>query len=153
MIRTKILGIHVLSNKAFAPYGRILVPTSEESPETSVPDAFDFYIVYRAFSGGWQLGYLTVETKEIDRLECHSTTPEAFVPLPLRGEAVLVVSTDPNQENSLHAFRLTKPVVLNAGIWHNVIHLVDGPAILIIENPDVTDSYHELPYIVRCNEK
>ena len=152
MKQVKRLIIHDLSHEAFEPYGRILVPRNEELPEVTVPDAFDFYVLDRVFSNGWQLGYLTVTNKHIERLECHVTTPEAFVPLPLSGEAVLVVSNDPSYEGNLLAFRLTKPVVLNMGVWHSVIHLVDAPTILIIENLGVTGSFYELGYSTGCNQ-
>ena len=146
MENVKRLTIHALSHEAFAPYGRILVPRNEELPEVTVSNTFDFYVIYKVFSSGWQLGYLTVTSKHVERLECHKTTPEAFVPLPLSGEVALVVSNDPSDESSLLAFRITEPVVLNAGVWHNVLYLAGVPAILIVENPDVTDSFYKLSY-------
>ena len=152
MEKVKQLIVYALSHEAFAPYGRILVPRNEELPEVTVPNTFDFYVIYKVFSSGWQLGYLTVTNTYVERLECHRTTPEAFVPLPLSGEAVLVVCNDPSDESSLLAFRITEPVVLKVGVWHNVLYLAGAPAILVVENPDVTDSFYQLSHPLRVIE-
>lgn len=136
-----------LTQAAFAPFGRILEPRADEAPEVSAEGSFDFYVLLGVESGGWQIGYLGLQTARLDELECHPRTPEVFSPL--RGECALVVSVDGKDPA---AFRLSRPIVLNAGVWHGVIRLSGNPTVLIAENNDVADEFVPLERPVVCGE-
>jgi ureidoglycolate lyase len=141
-----ILSVLELSAKAFAPYGQVLKPRSSDTPEISEVNLFDFYVLLKETSKGWQIGYLNVEGSAIRSLERHPNTSEAFVPL--RGSAALIVSSDPTDPDALRAFALDRPVVLNCGTWHNVICLGNKGEILIAESSDVVDEVYPLPEAV-----
>jgi len=146
----KHLPIEGLSQDKFDSYGRILTPSDGERPEVSEPEVFDFFLLFKMISSGWQIGYLTIQTKQVDSLERHPNTPEVFVPL--RGKAAIIASNDPNEDTSLHAFHLREPVVLRAGVWHNVVHIAGEVSILIIEGVNVIDDYFALNYSIQCDE-
>lgn len=141
-----ILSVLELSAKAFAPYGQVLKPRSDDKPEVSEANFFDFYVLLKETSKGWQIGYLNVEGSTTRSLERHPNTSEVFVPL--RGSAALIVSSDPTDPGALCAFALDRPVVLNCGTWHNVICLGNKGEILIAESSDVVDEFHPLPEVV-----
>lgn len=129
-----------LIQKSFQPFGRILKNLPTETPEVSEKDVFNFYVIFKEFAEGWQIGYLEQMGKKLKALECHPTTPEVFVPL--KGESVLLLSVEPREE--IVAFKLSKPVVLNRGVWHGVISLTEKSEILIMENQGVTDEFFKL---------
>jgi ureidoglycolate hydrolase len=129
-----------LIQELFELFGRILEPLSKETPKVKKEGFFNFFVIFKEFAKGWQIGYLEQMGKVVKVLECHPNTPEVFIPL--SGEAILLVAVDPKKEIS--AFKLDKPIVLNRGIWHGVISLSESSEILIVENPDVTSEFHEL---------
>jgi len=129
-----------LVQKLFQPFGRILENLPTETPEVSEKGIFNFYVIFKELSEGWQIGYLEQMGNVLKVLECHPTTPEVFVPL--RGESILLLSIKPEKE--IVAFKLEKPIVLNRGIWHGVISLTEKSEILIIENQGATDEFCEL---------
>jgi ureidoglycolate hydrolase len=133
-----------LQQGIFSSYGRILEPEKSETPEVSDPGNFDFYVTFKESSPGWQIGYLINEGKIVNQLERHPNTAEVFSPL--QGSAVLVVSKNPEDKNSITAFKLDKPVVLHRGVWHGVISLSEKAEILIVESPDVIDEFYHLPH-------
>lgn len=137
-----ILPLTRLEEDPFRPFGRILNPRPGEAAVVSEQDVFAFYVPFQELSGGWQIGFLEYTGRVLHQLERHPNTPEVFSPL--RGEALLVLATDPGDERAYRAFRLEKPIVLNRGVWHGVIALSPKPEILIVENPDVVDEYHPL---------
>jgi len=141
-----ILSVLELSAKAFAQYGQVLKPGSVDTPEVSEPNLFDFYVLLKETSKGWQIGYLNVEGSTIRSLERHPNTSEVFVPL--RGSAALIVSSDPTDPYALCAFALDRAVALNCGTWHNVICLGNKGEILIAESSDVVDEFYPLPEAV-----
>ena len=141
-----ILSMLELSVKAFAPYGRVLKPGAGDTPEVSEANFFDFYILLRERSKGWQIGYLSIEGSTARSLERHPNTSEVFVPL--RGSAALIVSSDPTDPSGLCAFALDRPVVLNCGTWHNVVCLGNKGELLIAESSDVVDEFYPLPEAV-----
>jgi ureidoglycolate hydrolase len=131
-----------LNQKLFEPFGRILHPKPDEKALVSEKGVFDFYVPFAERSGGWQIGFLEYTGKILHQLECHPNTPEVFSPL--KGEALLVLATDAEKESEYRGFRLEKPIVLGRGIWHGVICLSEKAEMLIVENPDVVDEFHEL---------
>ena len=127
-----------LTQELFKSFGRLLEPFPGEIPEVAEEDFFNFYVIFKEFSKGWQIGYLEQTGKYLKMLECHPTTPEVFIPL--SGEAVLVLAINPEEE--IIAFKLDKPIVLSRGIWHGVISLSKKSEILIVENENVTDKFY-----------
>jgi ureidoglycolate hydrolase len=140
-----------LDEEHFAPYGRILTPRKDETPEVSETGIFDFYVPFSDSSQGWQIGYLVNVAKRIDKLERHPNTPEVFSPLD--GKSVLVVSEDPGDPDSVFGFFLSKPIVFNRGTWHGVISVTKTSEILIVESPDVIDEFFQLPFWVTVSER
>ena len=129
-----------LIQELFEFFGRVLEPLPKETPKVTKEGIFNFFVIFKEFAKGWQVGYLEQIGKVVKVLECHPTTPEVFIPL--SGEAILLLAIDPEKEIS--AFKFDKPIVLSRGIWHGVISLSERSEILIVENPDVTSEFHEL---------
>jgi len=139
---TRKISIIELQQELFKPYGRLLEPNEIEVPEVSESGRFDFYVTFKESAQGWQIGYLFHKEKIINQLERHPNTAEVFSPL--NGESVLIVSENPEDENTICAFKLDKSIVLSRGAWHGVISLSDRAEILIVESPDVIDEYYQL---------
>jgi len=135
----KVLTLELMQ-ESFESFGRVLKPLPGETPKVAEEGVFNFFVIFKEFAEGWQVGYLEQTGKVVKVLECHPTTPEVFIPL--SGEAVLLLAIDPEEE--ITAFKLDKPVVLSRGIWHGVISLSERSEMLIVENPDVNDEFHEL---------
>jgi ureidoglycolate hydrolase len=127
-----------LTQESFESFGRVLEPLPGETPEVAEEDFFNFFVIFKEFAEGWQIGYLEQIGKVLKMLECHPTTPEVFIPL--RGEAILLLAINPEEE--ITAFKLDKPIVLTRGIWHGVISLSKKSEILIVENENVTDKFY-----------
>ncbi|MCK4805148.1 MAG: ureidoglycolate lyase [Spirochaetes bacterium] len=142
MASPRKISIIGLQQELFKPYGRLLEPDEIEVPEVSESGRFDFYVTFKESAQGWQIGYLFNEEKMINQLERHPNTAEVFSPL--NGESVLIVSENPEDENTIIAFKLDKSIVLSRGAWHGVISLSDRAEILIVESPDVIDEYYQL---------
>ena len=132
-----------LTQELFQPYGRILEPEESEVAEVSEPEIFDFYVTFKESSQDWQIGYLKQTGKIVDKLECHPNTAEVFSPV--SGRAVLILATEPDNKDTMRAFKLEKPIVLNRGVWHGVISLSEKSEMLIVESPDVVDEFYQLP--------
>jgi ureidoglycolate hydrolase len=137
-----VITVSDLNQRLFEPFGRILEPKANEKASVSEKGVFDFYVPFVEKSGGWQIGFLTYTGTTLHQLECHPNTPEVFSPL--KGEALLVLATDPANEAGYRTFKLEKPIVLGRGVWHGVISLSEKAEMLIVENPDVVDEFHEL---------
>jgi ureidoglycolate hydrolase len=137
-----------LEQKRFEPYGRVIVPMPDESPEMAEPERFSFYVPFSERSQGWQTGYLYNLADFIDKLERHPNTPELFSPL--GGESVLVVAENPVHHEGIRAFFLSGPIVLSRGVWHGVISPSGRSELLIVENPGVIDEYFSLPFTLTC---
>lgn len=129
-----------LIQKLFKPFGRILEHLPAEIPEVTEKGVFNFFVIFKEFAEGWQIGYLEQMGKVLKTLECHPTTPEVFIPL--KGESILLLAVNPEEE--IVAFKLDKPIVLSRKIWHGVISLTERSEILIVENQDVTDEFYKL---------
>ena len=109
--------ISELTQTLFSPYGRILEPQDHEVPEVSESGVFDFYVTFKESSQDWQIGYLKQTERIIDKLECHPNTAEVFSPI--SGHSVLILATKPDNENTMRAFKLEKPIALwkGASLW------------------------------------
>ena len=141
-MKSREIKIVDLRQHLFSPYGRILEPSGNESPEVAEPGSFDFYVTFKEFSGGWQIGYLINESKRLEKLERHPNTAEVFSPI--AGDTLLVVSEDPEDLQTLKGFKLEKSIVFHRGVWHGVISLTEKSEVLIVESPDVIDEFFQL---------
>jgi len=135
----RILTLELIQ-ELFGSFGRVLKPLPKETPKVTKEGFFNFFVIFKEFAKGWQIGYLEQMGKVVKVLECHPNTPEVFIPL--SGEAVLLLAIDSEEE--ITAFKLDKPIVLSPGIWHGVISLSEKSEMLIVENPDVTNEFYEL---------
>jgi ureidoglycolate hydrolase len=142
LIKSREIKIVALREDFFCPYGRILEPAGNESPEVDEPDNFKFYVPFKEFSQGWQIGYLINFSKKLKQLERHPNTAEVFSPI--TGDTLLVVSENPEDPQTLKGFKLEKPIVFNRGVWHGVISLGEKSEVLIVESPDVVDEFFQL---------
>ena len=136
------LAISEMNQRLFQPFGRILNPQPGETAVQAEKGVFDFYVPFTEPSGGWQIGFLEYTGKVLRQLERHPNTPEVFSPL--KGDALLVLAVDPEDEAGYRVFKLDQPIVLDRGVWHGVIALSPKTEILIVESPDVVDEYHAL---------
>jgi len=143
----KIVG---LREDLFSPYGRILEPLGNESPEVAEQDNFDFYVTFKEFSQGWQIGYLINVSKKLKQLERHPNTAEVFSPV--TGDTLLVVSENPEDLQTIKGFKLEKSIVFYRGVWHGVISLSEKSEVLIVESPDVIDEFFQLQKTVVAPE-
>jgi len=139
-----VLEVTELSDKGFRPYGLILKPNASSHLASFAIDEFDFYILFQEQGATWQVGYYIGYATSIDYMERHPNTPEVFVPL--SGAPILVVLKDFNSQEIPIAFRLDKPVVINRGVWHNVISASGKSEILILESMGVVDEQKKLPF-------
>lgn len=141
----KSLEIKVLTAENFEKYGRILIPTQEESRRGKNQSVF-YIVLERAQSKGWVMAYYTVSKRFTDAIENHPNTKETFEPL--SGVSILIVAVNNSPENP-EAFLLDKPVVLNEGVWHDVLALSESATMRINENTEVQTVYHKLSFIVK----
>ncbi len=142
----KSLEIKVLTAKNFEKYGRILIPTEEESKKGKNQPVF-YLVLERAQSKGWMMAHFTVSKRFTDAVENHPNTKETFEPL--SGVPILIVAANRSPE-SPEAFLLDKPVVLNEGIWHDVLSLSESATMRINENTEVQTVYHKLSFTVKA---
>jgi len=139
-----VLEVTELSDEKFQAYGLTLKPNTSSDLMTFVTNELDFYILFREQGETWQVGYYVGYATSIDYVERHPNTPEVFVPL--SGAPILVVLKNFNSQEIPIAFRLDKPVVINRGVWHNVISVSGKSEILIIESMGVVDEQKKLPF-------
>jgi len=127
-----------LNQELFKPFGKILEPIKNQIPEVSEKGIFDFFVVFKEFCEGWQVGFLKYKGKILKYLECHPTTPEVFINL--KGKTILLLAINPIDD--IVAFNLNKPIVINPGVWHGLISLSKESEIFIVENENVTDEFY-----------
>jgi len=91
---------------------------------------------------GWRIAYLVLRDKSIGRLGRHPVSDETFEPI--KGKALIFVSTKKSFE-SIECFYLDKPIIVNKGVWHNLISLTAEAEIKITENAKVASEFWRLP--------
>lgn len=134
-----------LTPKAFSKYGRILLPDEEDREKN--PRGY-FYILEQVESKGWRMAYLESSVRQWGILSNHPNTKETFEPL--EGCAILVVAPH-EKPDSVEAFVLDKPIVLNEGVWHSEpIALSSKVCIRINENLNVKEEKYVLPYNIKA---
>lgn len=123
----KPLKLQNLDSKKFEPYGRILLPETEE-------EGTFFRVLTSVKESGWRLGYLRMSSREIGFIERHKTSKESLVPI--SGMTALIVAQTDKPEK-LEAFLLDKPILMDEGVWHGVLTLTKSSEIEISENLEV----------------
>jgi ureidoglycolate hydrolase len=129
-----------ITKQNFKKFGRIIRWEGKENKK----EKNQFRIVVRDKNVvGWRIAYLIVRTKKVNFIEQHPGSFESFEPL--KGRSVLFVSKT-EKCRDIKAFYLENPVVLNKGVWHNVISLSSETHIKITENNDVKLIKHHLDH-------
>jgi ureidoglycolate hydrolase len=142
----KSLEINVLTPKVFKKYGRILIPTEEESKEEENRQV-DYQVLEKAVSKGWVMACYSVSKRFTDAMEYHPNTKETFEPF--SGVPILIVAYGQAPENP-EAFLLDKPVVINEGVWHDVLALSANTVMRINENSDVQGVRQKLAFTIKA---
>lgn len=130
-----------LTGKSVKPYGRIIDDSCVEDDGRGNR----FGILLRQPSEGWRIGYLILRDKSIKRLERHTDSPETFEPV--KGRAVIALAKELSPD-SAELFFLDKPVVVNKGVWHEVLAISPRCELKIFENIEVKTEYYSLNKIL-----
>ncbi|MCX5680476.1 MAG: hypothetical protein NTZ95_07555 [Candidatus Omnitrophica bacterium] len=126
-----------LTKNSIKPYGRII-------DRTCVKDdgrGNRFGILLKEPSKGWRIGYLILRDKFVERLERHTDSLETFEPVSGRAVIVLAGAEAPKK---VELFFLDKPVVVNKGVWHDLLAVSGKCEIKIFENIKVKTEYYSL---------
>lgn len=126
--------IETLTAESFAPYGT-LIDFAPDNPDTR------YQVRVTEAQEPWCLAIFRVTIRQTNRLECHPTSMESFIPL--RGSGVLLVAC-PEAPQKWQAFLLDKPICLNKGVWHEVIALSEEALYQITENRVVNSEFYQL---------
>lgn len=125
--------IKSITKESISKYGILLDHINQE-------DGYEPLI--KVTSRGWIWAILTFKNKTTDYIECHPTSKESFEPVFGTSLIILSIPEDPTQTE---VFLLDKPIMLNEGVWHNVITISDVSRVKITENNDVTSEYYRYP--------
>lgn len=128
-----MLKIETITPEAFAPYGTVL----DFQPDP--PDPRFEVKVERPGGNGWRLAVFCVTIREAQRLECHPSTPESFIPC---GGSGILLCAAPETPEDVHAFLLDRPICMAPGAWHEVIALSDKAYYQITEDIDVYSEFY-----------
>jgi ureidoglycolate hydrolase len=142
----KSLEIKILIPKNFEKFGRILIPTEEENKGRE-NKAENYLVLEKAISKGWMMAYYSVSKRFTDIMENHPNTKETFEPI--SGASILTVANGTTPE-SVEAFLLDKPVVLNEGVWHDVLALSVNATMRINENTEVQTVRQKLSFTIKA---
>jgi len=126
-----------LTCNSIKPYGRII----DSSCVKDDGRGNRFGILLKEPSKGWRIGYLILRDRFIKRLERHADSLETFEPV--KGKAIIALAKAGSPE-SAELFFLDKPVVINKGIWHDVLAVSGACEIKIFENIEVKTEYYSL---------
>jgi len=132
-------GVNFITEDGFKKYGVVLELPAEAAKKRAGENQFKILTVQP--ETGWRLAYLVVRNRTLKRLENHPLSMESFEPV--RGVALLTVAPHENPE-AVETFVLDKPVVLHAGVWHDVLTLSEEAEIKITENADIVTEYYNL---------
>jgi ureidoglycolate hydrolase len=121
--------IKTITKESIAKYGIMLEHINQE-------DGYEPLV--KVTSKGWIWAILTFKNKNTDYIECHPTSKESFEPVFGTSLIILSVPEDPTKHE---IFLLDKTIMLNEGVWHNVLTISDVSRVKITENNDVTSEY------------
>ena len=131
------MRVKKLTKKSIRPYGRII----DRSCVKDDGRGNRFGILLKEQSGGWRIGYLILRDRSIKRLERHADSLETFEPV--KGRAVIALAKR-GSPDSAELFFLDKPIVVNKGIWHDVLAVSRVCEMKIFENIEVKTEYYSL---------
>ena len=132
-------AIKSITPENFQKYGVVLELPSDSEKKSRGESQFK--VLTSQPHAGWRLAYLIVRNRTLQRLESHPLSMESFEPV--RGVSLIIVAPKENPEK-VETFVLDKPVVLYAGVWHDVLTLSEEAEIKITENADIVTEYHNL---------
>ncbi|MFH0807724.1 MAG: hypothetical protein V2A57_04845 [Elusimicrobiota bacterium] len=115
----------------FKKFGKIL----EGTKKTHSSKKTQYEIITGSKSEGWLLAYLIVRNRVSKNIEQHPASKESFEPV--RGVCLLIVAPVKTPDK-IETFILDKPIVLNEGVWHDVVALSEEAEVKIAENSGVT---------------
>lgn len=124
--------IKTINKKSFSKYGVVL-------EHIKLKDGYEPLVTVK--SRGWIWAIMTFRNKTIKEIECHPTSKESFEPV---SGTTLIVLAPPKHPEQIETFLLDKPVMLNEGVWHNIMALSESAAVKITENNDVYKILHDL---------
>ncbi|MEI6863110.1 MAG: hypothetical protein WCK38_01765 [Candidatus Omnitrophota bacterium] len=131
------MRVKKLTKNSIKPYGRIIDGSSVKDDG----HGNSFGVLLKEPSNGWRIGYLILRSKFIERLERHTDSLETFEPV--KGKAVIALARAASPEEA-ELFFLDKPVVINKGVWHDVLAVSQVCEIKIFENIEVKTVYYSL---------
>lgn len=99
-------------------------------------------------SDGWQVALNNLTQGPVTSLHRHNGTAECFAPL--KGETGLLVAIEPCFEH-VCLYEMLHPVVLRAGIWHELVAISESAQTLICENATVDVQRHELKTTIQVD--
>lgn len=130
-----------ISREKFARYGKV-IEFRPDDPDQIGLEGMQAEIVSRSEEPtGWRIIILRVQQRVARRLEQHPNSKESFEPM--AGVAVLLVAP-PESPNHIEAFILDKPVILNEGVWHEILTISDESTLKIVENMEVESMHSSL---------
>ena len=119
----KIYGeIKTLTKESIKPYGLLCEHINQKD---------DYEPLVKVTSRGWIWAILTFKNKSTDYIECHPTSKESFEPMFGTSLIILAESKTPEKHE---IFLLDQAIMLNEGVWHNVLTISDVSRVKITEN-------------------
>ena len=137
----KMIGkIKYITRENFRKYGHVLEGTRKTHSSSSKSQ---YEVITTSKSKGWMLAYLVVRNRTMTKIQQHPTSKESFEPV--RGICLLCVAPVKHPKK-IEVFVLDKAIVLNEGVWHDVVALSKEAEVKIAENLGVTSKNIELGY-------
>lgn len=130
----KTIEVKIIVKSSFAKYGVVLEHIEQK-------EGYEPLVMVN--SKGWIWAILTFNNKIIHDIECHPSSKESFEPV---FGTTLIALAPPKEPEKIEVFLLDKAVMLNEGVWHNIISLSETARIKITENNDVTKETRDLGY-------
>jgi len=131
------MRVKKLTEAGIKPYGRIIDGAFIEDDN----HGNKFGVLLSEKSAGWRIGYLILRGRSVGGLERHIDSLETFEPV--KGRAVIALAKAKSPDKA-ELFFLDKPVVVDKGIWHEVLAVSRVCEIKIFENIEVKTEYYSL---------
>lgn len=108
----------------FSEYGKVLRAPSSENVELFRCNEACF----------WRIAEVPVFDRQLLSMSLHDNTPEAF--FPVEGVTALAVANKPDFSDC-KIFRLDRPVIIRAGVWHGLFAETEVSRIVVVEDSEV----------------
>lgn len=131
------MKVKKLTPAAIRPYGCII----DAACVKDSGHGNNFGILLKERSDGWRIGYLILRDKRIEKLESHPDSLETFEPV--KGKIVIALARS-RAPHKPELFFLDKPIVVNKGVWHEVLAVSTRCEIKIFENAEVKTRHYSL---------